>query len=451
MYGIIAGTLQTRLTSVLASTLLIGYCGGLFYTEMEAGVMGPDPFGPVGAPADWIAYAVLLVMLGCISLLIGGLFEPPLVLERLTVRLSWKQERFLWFAAGFFAFAFWQGNLGYMGTANTNGKVSILGELGVTVAALLPGIGTIGIVQSSGFRRMRFVVLTLLFLAGEVTFSRRGVAYALVICVFAAVRLSGRTWRITPGRKALLIAGGILAVVAASFVFMGLRMATWHLGRGKHSIASIFEESERSSLVTPETISTQLGENMEARPAFLIRYLALLGHGGNTASPLYGQDAALAVEMATPDAVYHFLGLDKGPIRDIGVEENLANEHFGLLDTDMANSVLTGGIIDFGLAGVLVYPLLVCFFLRYFLSVVSSMFSTEGQILATLAIFCALLQSEVGLSVYSVAGRNALILVVLWEILSKIPKLTSQRTEKELRDPSLPHALRQETAGALFE
>jgi hypothetical protein len=423
LYAVLARSSRLRLTWVLASALLIGYCFGAFVTEVGALLAGQDAMTYLGLDRGWAAYALVLVMLASITLLLAGWVETPIVQDRHIVQISWRQERFLWIAVTVVVAAYFHGSVSYGGDINNGGTVSIFGDIIFTLVPLLPAMASIGVAQASGRRRLRFLVLAVVAFLAVLPFGRRQLLYALVISFIGVARLSGRTWRLSTRRKILLIAASVIVLVVSSFVFFALRLATGSISEGRHSIASILEAAERTTFKDPRLVAAQLGANVEERTAFLIRYLAWLGRGGDTPSPLYGQDAALAIHMATPNALFRAAGLNKQQARSVATEEVLANEHFGLTDTDDANSVLTGGIIDFGVAGVIAYPLIFCALARLALFLAGEVINREGRILAVFAVLFLYLQTEAPIAVYLIGLRNLGILLFCWAFLYWLPAI----------------------------
>ena len=443
LYVVIARPGYLRLTWLLASTLLIGFCFGAFNTEVSALLGGRDMIAALGIDPEWAAYALVLVMLSSITLVIAGWAETPVIREEDIVEMSWRQERFLWLGMALVAFALVHGDISQGGTVNNGGEESVVGAVAQAVGSMLPALAAIGVAQSTAMRRRRLQLLLVVSLVAIFPFGRRQLLYAVVITIFAAVRLSGRSWRISGGRKLLMTFGAVFVVVVASFFYIAMRMASWHLGEGNHSVATILEMAERTSLTNPDEIAANLGENVEDRTAFPIRYLALLGRGGDTPPPMYGQDAVLGAELATPDAFYRLAGSSKDSVREMGGEEELANEHFGLPVQDYANSILSGGIIDFGIVGILAYPVLLCVMGRLCLLLIERFVNEEGRLLAVLSIFYYFLQTESAVGSYLVDLRNTVILAGCWALLYALPRIGRRRRAV----PAFPDA----PAGALSQ
>lgn len=424
LYAQIAGKLHVKLTSLMASSLLIGYCGGPTYSEVMALMADKPLLTYVRLDANWMAYALMLVMMACVTLLVAGTQESPLIGERQIVEMSWKQERFLWICAALIGIAYFRGTLSYMSNlAGSGGRVSVFGLIVLLLAGLAPAIGAIGFTQSTGWRRIRFGAAGLICLLANIPIGRRVFAYALLLALIGAFRLSGRTLQISRGRKAVMSVAAVGLVLVASFILMALRMASNRTGERHLSISKITQVAERTSLTDPRAVFDTLSSNVDTRTSFLIQYLALLSKGGHSASPLYGTDAELGVLQLVPSVFYDYVGVDKTRIRMVS-EEDLANEHFGLITQDMANSVLTGGFIDFGLLGVLVYPVLACVLARGFLLLLAMATPREGQVLAILAIISLFLATELAIQGYLIDFRNTVVLVVVWALLYSLPSLT---------------------------
>jgi len=425
MFG--KGTLQMRLTLLLAAGLLIGYCGGTVSAQLTQGLAGHDAIASMGIDRHYIVYATMLVLLSCACLLTAGYFEPPLVPKGAVFEVSWKQERFLWIALVFVAAAYLHGDLSFGGIQGpaASGKISVLDSIIASVVPLMAPIATIGIVQSTGMRRIRFIVLALLSLLACLPVSRRTIFYVLLVSVFAGLQLSGRRLQISGSRKLLLGAGLVGAVIISNLFVLGTRMTRNATGdAGEHlSLAGVLRVAARTTFTNPQLIFRELHSNVGSR-TLVIHYLALLSRGGDARSPMLGRDALFAVQASTPDFVYSLLGEDKTDIRKIGAEEGLADEHFGIpSDIDQPNSILSAGIIDFGLAGALIYPVILCAFFRLLFLVMAPFINREGQLIVIISLLYVFVQLETGLSGYPLTIRSLAILLILWGAIYSLPRI----------------------------
>ncbi|MGD0368594.1 MAG: hypothetical protein ABSA94_14145, partial [Acidobacteriaceae bacterium] len=69
LYGFISRALPVRLTWLLASTVLIGYCGFTLFNEIFSVLAGQGVLTDIDVATDWVAYALMLTMLACVVLL----------------------------------------------------------------------------------------------------------------------------------------------------------------------------------------------------------------------------------------------------------------------------------------------------------------------------------------------------------------------------------------------
>ncbi|HEY0786830.1 MAG TPA: hypothetical protein VGD62_13245, partial [Acidobacteriaceae bacterium] len=106
----------------------------------------------------------------------------------------------------------------------------------------------------------------------------------------------------------------------------------------------------------------------------------------------------------------------------------LSNEIFGTVYWDEANSVLTGGVIDFGLLGMIVYPLLIAVVLRTFFEFCQRIFPTFVVTFVIVAAIGILLQPESALTDYFLIIRNGLLFgSVVWFFIA-LPAFRLRRT-----------------------
>lgn len=428
LYQMAAGRQALRITTIIAAALLIGYCGGCAITQSFCGL---DQSGVAGAdwvvvPPDWIVFTIRLVLIASILLLCAAIVEPPLRVDRLEV--TPLTERFLWIALIIVMSGIIGGSFGYEGTAaqEGTGRVSFLSDVSSEFLIIISPLAAIGALQSSGWRRLRFAFLLGAALLVTIPTGRRDFVYIALITAFAAARLSGVDIHLTRRGKWLTAVASIAVALLVSVVFVAIRAADMALGPGGHPLAYILDEAGYSTLADPGDVVRSTAENLEIRPFFLTQYLSLLTKGGHTAPPMHGTDAIFAAKMAVPDVIYDMTGHNKDPIRAIESEEGLANEHFGLPVYDYANSILTGGWIDFGLAGVLLYPLAVCCFWRLVMYIAGTAGPT-ARFMAVLVALTTSLKSEMELKVYLISARDVLIIVVMWKAISLIPRLTRGR------------------------
>jgi hypothetical protein len=400
---------------------------------MMWGFAGLDAVAVAGIDRRYIAYGLVLVFLGCVSLLFAGIFETPLLVDGAVIEVDYRIERFIWLNLAMVAIAYLHGDFSYTATNFQAGgdKVTPLAALAMPGAAAILPLASIGFMQSSGLRRFRFGILMLFGVGAVVPISRRDLFYAVLISVFCVLRLSGRKIHVSGLRRVSLSIILVSTLIVLNVFFLGLRTAATEDARKesgqKATLAEGFYAARNGLLKNPRLLMMYVGENLEKR-AYVVGYLSLLARGGRDFQPMMGRDAEFAIEMTIPDELYKLTGSSKDPIRDIVAEEGLANEHFGLTVTDEANSILTAGYIDFGLIGVLLYPPILCAVSRWFLSLTSQFFSPEVSAVILVLVLSELIRTDEELKGCVSDLRNLAILAVICAIVFAVPRLS--RTEK---------------------
>jgi hypothetical protein len=197
----------------------------------------------------------------------------------------------------------------------------------------------------------------------------------------------------------------MLYVTSIAFYYM--RIAAYSAGKvhlslpTRISLAITYFESKDFS-----TVQDSFAKNVKGR-SFILGYLAELEDYSNRFTPGYGRDIQGQVLVAIPSALY--------PSKEGFGEEGLDNELFGSTYLDEANSIFTAGATDFGLLGIIAYPLLLCWVVRSFFELVGQALPT---FVATFIIFAGingLLQPETGITSYIVDMRNGVLFgAIVW-------------------------------------
>jgi hypothetical protein len=421
-YQMIDGQLAPKLTTITAAGLSFAYCAATLVPFVGNGLADID------TPPQWITYALSLMFAAVAVLLLFGLAEPNPTRFSTGAHLAWKREGFLWLAIAAGIVAFVTGALGFGEFDDTGAPIDVFSSLVGTLVTTVMPLAAIGIAQSNGLRRWRFILIFLLAAGITILTGRRQLAYGILISMVAAVAIGGAKIKMKSFRDILMAVGAGAFLTISGVIFLGLRSAAYVNGEGQHeSIVVTWRVARETTLTDPQSLWIDFLDNVVGRSGNLTRYLSLLTKGGETASPMYGADLKWAIQDATPDAIYHFLGRDKSEIRLIASEEGVANEHFGLPVYDDANSLLTGGFIDFGVPGVFLYPLVFCFGAVLFLAVLVKLVNYEGQTLALVCLMSLFVQAETEIRSLLSGARDLCIVLVFWWILYHIPALLNRR------------------------
>ncbi len=144
---------------------------------------------------------------------------------------------------------------------------------------------------------------------------------------------------------------------------------------------------------TALTRATEANQSNVQKRTFVLGFFADVLEGSSRHTPALGQDLA----GYTSDAIPRLLNPDK----DLSFgEEGLADGLFGLTYTDAANSIITNGAVDFGLLGVIAYPLLIVVLIRVSIEVFARFLPALPLSIIVLGTIFTLLQTESGTSAY---------------------------------------------------
>jgi hypothetical protein len=211
-----------------------------------------------------------------------------------------------------------------------------------------------------------------------------------------------------------ILAIAFVAIQALSTLYIAMRMATYAMQNHTASKISVLQilpnaidiylHDQRGSL------QADIKENYKTR-TFVLDYLTLILEREEDHTPLYGDDLRRALVVATPRLLY------PGKFRDefFETEEPLINPRLGLPVWDAANSILTGGAADFGLAGLFSYPLILCILYSLALRTVRRFAPPLATLLTGLALCQILLSVESDISLYfSSVISTSLILLISW-------------------------------------
>ena len=427
---LLLGRRTMRLTWVLAVALMAGYGGGALNTFVSFLLSGSDPFQGIDVPVNYIAFGFVMVCMASAILLAVGFVESPLFGPGDQIQFSKQIERFVWVSALLVLPAMMHGDLGYEGAAVQAGsrRVSAFGMLVSGLPFLSLPLVSVGLMQTKGSHRLRLIAL---FIAQAILIfpqGRRVLFYSLLVSIYVVVNLAGRKIHVRAGQVVGVLLIAALLGAASNYVFAATRLAMDETNakvKGGTLNASLVDGIPKvleTIFYAPQSVMQYLSDTLRTR-TFVIGYISLLGRGGNIPPPMLGQDALFAVQIGIPDIFYTLVGADKTNIRKMEFEEFLINEHFGLPVYDDANSILTAGIADFGLIGIMAYPVLLCILYRIFLSSCNLLFEPFVGTAWKLIAMNLYLQTEVGLDGYLSLFRSMLYFAVIWSLIRAIPDL----------------------------
>jgi len=293
------------------------------------------------------------------------------------------------------------GRIGYMGgiaDANGGSQISVSAAL---ILALMAPAGAMAVFQArrSDNRKISwmFLCMAVLILLPQFGLGRRIFFFTLLLYFFAAI-LAKRPRKFINFRSVIvvLLAAGLIQI--GTTAFYALRVASYSVKNEGSSLSvttllpealKVYENRERNFL------SDRISDNVKSR-TFILEYLATLVYHQDSMPPMYGENLARAIIMVIPSSIYP--NKFKNPL--FGSEENLSHPHFHMPVWDAANSVYTAGVVDFGVCGIFILPLAVCFVFSALLSLVRKYLPCADSLFISFLVVYSLLAIEVDLPGY---------------------------------------------------
>jgi hypothetical protein len=160
--------------------------------------------------------------------------------------------------------------------------------------------------------------------------------------------------------------------------------------------------------------ATEANQNNVEKRTFVLGFFADVLEGSSRATPALGRDFVALTSVAVPRVL--------NPDKDLDFsEEGLVDEVFGLTYRDAANSILTGGAADFGLLGVILYPLFAVWLMRFSIEILARFLNPLPVSIIALGAIFMLLQTEDTVTAYWVTIRNEILFAIILLIFSRLP------------------------------
>jgi hypothetical protein len=443
LYFLLKHPTLIRFANVLGISLLLGYALGTSTSALASfisqGRFDPtaNEFGLLYRQAD-ISYSLMFVVIASVLLFIVGAVERPVFSTKPSPQdfTSPKTKFLLLVSTAIVLGAFALGDLDYMGTAvSATGNITALGALSQLLAPVLLPLTIVCILQEkSRVPRVIYIVLVCVIALALFPLGRRVLIYSLVTCLFAFV-ISGKRLSVRDSRKWLWIGIGapmlLGFIVVGFYFFFALRLTVDTLGPG-HSLPERVTYTLRVLQVGANNLGPELASNVASRP-FILSYLAGVYAATNHHSLLMGQEVTYAMQNAVPSLLFP----NKTSLLP-AAQENFIHPALGIPVFDGPQSIVTAGLDDFGVLGLLGYPIvlallyalvrraitrsippvlyyLVVFRLLYQLLYVeqslSGMFTTGLRDLALITLVLLLLWKACGLRLFHLASRGQNVVV----------------------------------------
>ncbi|MGJ4952566.1 hypothetical protein [Bradyrhizobium sp. HKCCYLS20291] len=435
LYVSIDGRDQMRMSWLLATALLLGYDGGSVSTYLNASSAQEFAILTKDRPIELICSALALVHVVCGLLLLVGRWESaasrPIAS---TTTDGWFPMLLACGSLILILLGYVFGDLGYMGIqTDETGRVSVIGAAASLVEGPLAGVaGYLTARARRPMSRLFYAVVIMLVTLAVVPTGRRAILLVLLLATIGFA-LGGGLRRLTLGQKAAAVAiGGVFAYVFGSY-FFALRLATWELGNTAPLSDQLWLAVE--FMLSPslkDRFSTLLYDNVRER-TFVIGYLADLIEAVGKSGPLHGEALQYYLRLCIPSV----LDPNKDEIIAYQMVETLVHPKLGLPVNDEANTILTDGVTDFGIAGAFLYAGGLVTLMRAAIWAIQRIRSPVTMMFGTFTVISLILKPELTLDEYLVPLRNLAALIPLMWVAEALPssRSTSASTAAPRRLP----------------
>lgn len=386
-----------------------GYGFGVLnsWLTISRGDRGLAEFFNRDAEAVSRAMAAVLISSGILYAL-GEIYESPIFGSNFKLNFDNRAVAFIFFGTVLIIVGYLTGTMGYMGTSqDSGGHVTVLAGL---LAWLFPALFAFtcltylawpknALKSAIGFALIvQFILL--------VPTGRRGILYFIVMALIASRFSSFRpTWSFF--KKIVYAFILVIIIFVGALTFYYLRVAGW----GKHKVSLVDRISLAIDLFESGNTSKAnegFEKNLQKR-TFILGYLSDLLDASLRMPTAMGKNALHEFQLVIPSAFWE----DKEAF--LYQEESVANTQFNFAYKDEANSLYTAGAIDFGLWGMILYPILVCALFRLLAEFLRVNLPEMVSTIAILALLYNSLVTEAGLWVHLLAVRDAILFsAFLW-------------------------------------
>ena len=421
-------TSLVRFGNLLATGLLIGYVGGGFVSTLGYFYINGTYFKPVNNYLGsynqaHISTTLAFVLFTCAFLFFVSIAEKPIFSKPGITPPLIGQRVYRIIILGFslvFA-ALLTDQMGYMGIVvnEGNGQITALGSLAHLISPIyLPIIVLVFFQEKVVWKRIILILLFLFFISVTVILGRRVLFVAILLILIAFGIGSNKNKYLLLTKKINIFLG---VTTLSLFAFFGSKffyaMRLFHVSVGE-KVSLLEQLGGAISLLLSSTsnLSQEYFENIINRP-FIISYLATLLASLDHHLPLFGYELANSFLVAIPSLLFprKFVNLPSAP-------EVFVHPYFGLPTYDGANTILTAGLDDFGLVGVILYPLLFIGIFYIFLNISKRILPLPIYYMVSFALIYKTLYIEEALAgLLTVSLRNIIILTILCSLLWCIP------------------------------
>jgi hypothetical protein len=405
-----------RFSTVIALAMLLGYCLGTmntWLTESRADMTLAQLYSR--DPAALARGAATVLMTCGFLIAIGELYERPVFGEDFRIQVNGRMLVFIYIGAATIVAGFLTKRLAFGGIGlSESGQVSPINAFLLWLFFPLVALTVSAFLAAPSGTQKKFLGATAAVLMVLVmTQWRRDQIYTAFLIVFA-VRFSGYKLKANLFKKIIYLAILGAVVVSGTLAYQLLRS----LGQfGGANQVQLVPRLERAAKLVEEGTAVSTAVNLSrqnvTRRTFILTYYSDLLEASSQYPPAYGTDIVTQIEAIIPHAIF--------PNKTIVEEEVIASRQYGTSPIDQPNSILTGGVIDFGIFGVIVYPLIAAYLLRKFIDVVARYLPALATAFIVLTVVFTCVQTEALASSYLLIIRNDILFSIVLLLFFSLP------------------------------
>ncbi|MBX6360994.1 MAG: hypothetical protein IRZ03_13045 [Acidobacterium ailaaui] len=346
----------------------------------------------------------------------GEIFEKPIFPPRLKLKVDTQVVVLIVLGTAMLLVGYVTGNIGYMGgVAKGGGSESIFTSFLMWIYPALFATTALGILNSSnGLKRWGLVVFLVIQFVLILPTGRRNLIYSILLAVIVG-RFSASNFlkRWSLFKKVAYLTAMVVVLSVSLLAFYYLRVAGYGTKRtlstyDRISMAIQIYESGYNSRVKAQFIN-----NLEQR-TFVLGYLSDLLGASEQKTPAMGNAIYHELLVTIPGILWE----DKNS--SIYQEEGIANMQFNFSYIDEANSILTSGALDFGIWGMIAYPVMISVLFAFSNRITSSFLPPTIGAFITFALLFDAFSTETEVWGHLVTLRNSLIFAIFFWCYFKI-------------------------------
>jgi hypothetical protein len=407
----------TRFSTLLGMTLLLGYGLGTLNTWATLPRAGLTLAEVAGLSEGILARGIAVVLISSATLyFLGEIFEKPVFGRDFQFRITPRTRMLIYIGTLAILAGYPTHSLSFQGVTSGGGHESIPGAFLAWLYTPLTAVAVIAFLTAA--RRLDKVLtgFSALILLAMFSVTGRRITIYTSMEVLLVMGLVGFRWREKIVRNVLVILTLAAIMVSTSLTFMLLRISG-SMAKTRKQITIGRQFQIAGKLVQKGGAYTLAAKNTQANfqsRTFVLAFLANILDASTRMTPALGSDAVGYIQLAIPSILYPEKHL-------FFAEENLVDQQFGFSYGDQANSVLTTGATDFGLIGMLLYPLLVVVIFRIIFDFIAKRLATAPVMFVALVFIYTMLQTEISLTGYCDTLRDTILFSIALVIFMAFP------------------------------